>query len=207
MNKKIICRIVLALFVVSIVPTAACAKANTTVALSETTGTRTAETSKSPVTSSELPTTTAAPVTSSPLPTGPATLPPPVITITPSQPTTSPPATTPVTTPSSTLPPTINVTVDSTGFNPATITVSAGTVVLWFSGEQRVPGCCTNCHVENGAVVPGKVADHWVKSDSGTLINGWLSSNGIYACYFGTAGTYTYHDNLNPALTGTIIVK
>jgi hypothetical protein len=61
--------------------------------------------------------------------------------------------------------------------------------------------------MENGEIAPGKVASHWVFHDSGSLVNGWLDSNGIYAYFFGSPGEFNYHDNLNPALKGTIIVK
>ena len=220
MINKIICRMLGVLSVVSIVPLAACSKGPTSIILSETMETRTTETFKSTNTVPEiLPmtsdvaqnniTASLVPTTSSPLPIVSITKPltstpintlPYSITFVPTAGATTTPTT-------SAAPPTFNVTVDASGFKPSTVTIPVGAIIIWFSGEQRVPGCCPNCHMENGEIVPGKVASHWVFHDSDSLINGWLDSNGIYAYFFGSPGEFNYHDNLNPTLKGTIIVK
>jgi amicyanin len=109
-------------------------------------------------------------------------------------PTTAPAGNTPTTaaTPSG---PTKAVTIASPGgtfgFSPATITVKVGTTVIW-----------TN---KTGA-------PHTVTSDDGKTfdsgINTPIAANGgTFSFTFTKAGTYTYHCQIHPFMTATVIVQ
>ena len=107
--------------------------------------------------------------------------------------------------------PTAKITVDSSGFTPDTLVIPVGTVVIWKSLEE---GNCSVCH---GITQLGLDSQrffhnidigitHMVTSDSALFI-GELPPQGIFVKYFSSAGTYTYHDSLNPELGGEIIVQ
>lgn len=111
--------------------------------------------------------------------------------------------------------PTAKVTVNSSGFVPDTLVIPVGTVVIWKSLEEQN---CSVCHgndslglnphifgfyIDNGIDI-GVI--HMVTSDS-ALFFGELPPQGIFVKYFSSAGTYTYHDSLNPKLEGKIIVQ
>lgn len=87
------------------------------------------------------------------------------------------------------------VSITSTGFVPATVTVKVGQAITWTNTDS---------------------APHIVASDpypTDNALTGFdsrqdLSTNDHYSFVFGKAGTYTYHDDLNPyTLEGTVIVK
>lgn len=78
------------------------------------------------------------------------------------------------------------VTIQNFAFSPATITVSAGTTVVWSNKDST---------------------DHTSTSDTGVWDAGDIppgtSSRGIL---FNTPGTYPYHCAIHPNMTGTVIV-
>jgi plastocyanin len=87
------------------------------------------------------------------------------------------------------------VSITSSGFSPATVTVKVGQAVTWVNTDS---------------------APHIVASDpypTDNALSGFdsqqnLSPNDHYSFAFDKAGTYTYHDDLNPyTLAGTVIVK
>ncbi len=73
------------------------------------------------------------------------------------------------------------------GFSPATLSVAAGTKVVW----------------TNSTDVP-----HTVTSDTGsTLASSMISpSGGTFSFTFTKPGTYTYHCTVHPYMKGTIVV-
>jgi plastocyanin len=89
----------------------------------------------------------------------------------------------------------IQVRITSTGFVPATVSIKVGQAVTWVNTD---------------------IAPHIVASDpypTDNTLAGFdpkqdLSTNDRYGFVFDKAGTYTYHDDLNPyTLRGTVIVK
>jgi plastocyanin len=87
-----------------------------------------------------------------------------------------------------------NVTVSADSFSPQAVTVSPGTTVKW--------------------TVTDSTATHMIASDPypadnilSTLKSKQLGNGATYSYTFNNAGTYTYHDNLHPTVTGTVIVK
>ncbi len=82
---------------------------------------------------------------------------------------------------------TADIAISSKGFSPQTVKVKAGTSVTWTNNDT---------------------ADHQITADSNAngLVGPELTPQGSYGYEFDTAGTYNYHDALNPALKGTVIV-
>jgi len=77
------------------------------------------------------------------------------------------------------------VTIVDFAFQPASVEVQAGTTVTW-----------TN----SGA------ATHTVTADNGAFDSGQLASGATFSQTFDTAGTFTYHCEIHPQMTGTIVV-
>jgi plastocyanin len=87
------------------------------------------------------------------------------------------------------------VSINASGFIPATIEVAPGTQVTW-----------TNSDKSSHQVA----ADPYPKNDSipGFNSNMVLNSNESFSFTFEKAGTYRYHDNMHPLdLHGIVIVK
>ena len=87
------------------------------------------------------------------------------------------------------------VSISASSFFPKTITIKAGQQITWTNHDSR---------------------PHWIASDPYPKDDGFaaLNSGGAlrqgdsYSLSFTKAGTYTYHDNLNPfKLQGTVVVK
>jgi plastocyanin len=77
------------------------------------------------------------------------------------------------------------VTIVDFAFQPASLEVPAGTTVTW-----------TN----SGA------APHTVTADNGAFDSGRLAPGASFSQTFGTAGTFTYHCEIHPQMTGSIVV-
>jgi plastocyanin len=70
-------------------------------------------------------------------------------------------------------------------FQPASLEVPAGTTVTW----------------TNGGAAP-----HTVTADDGAFDSGQLAPGASFSQTFDTAGTFTYHCEIHPQMTGTIVV-
>ena len=83
-------------------------------------------------------------------------------------------------------PPANEVYILSSAFDPPTITVTVNTTVKW-----------TN-----------KVwVAHSVKSNTGIFNSGTFNVNGTFSYQFTAPGTYEYHCDAHPAVTGKIVVN
>lgn len=81
------------------------------------------------------------------------------------------------------------IAISSRGFTPVSVKVKKGDSVAWIRKDGSM---------------------HLVVSDSGPASfkgQGPLQFNDMYLTTFNTVGTYTYHDQLNPSLKGTVIVE
>jgi plastocyanin len=81
------------------------------------------------------------------------------------------------------------ISISSRGFTPSRVTVKSGDSVAWVHKDRSM---------------------HLVVSDSGPANfkgQGALQFSDMFLTTFYTAGTYTYYDQLNPSLKGTIIVE
>lgn len=94
-----------------------------------------------------------------------------------------------------TAPVTVRITAD--GFSPATLTIPAGTMVVWTNNDSAIHYVAPDVHTAHR-----KYRGIW--DDVGA---GRIASAETYAFIFSEPGIYTYHDHLFPSLTGTIIVQ
>lgn len=86
------------------------------------------------------------------------------------------------------------VNISATGFQPQSITIKAGQNVTW-TNKDKVN------HQVNSVVHP----THLVYPPLNTI--GLLKPGESKSLTFRTAGTYKYHDHLNPSLRGQVIVQ
>lgn len=85
------------------------------------------------------------------------------------------------------------VTLMQSGFEPATITVKAGTKVVWGN--------------KSGVAATVDSAGHPTHLTYPPLNLGEFSDGSQVSLVFDKAGTYKYHNHLNPSQTGTVIVE
>ncbi len=89
--------------------------------------------------------------------------------------------------------PTIQVTIDQHGFTPSSTQIHVGATVTWSNNGPDNHQVTANPY-PSGSSLP-------------SLNSGQLSSGQTYKYKFTKAGTYSYHDQLNPLLSGTIVVQ
>lgn len=77
------------------------------------------------------------------------------------------------------------VSIKSTGFSPANVTVATGTVVKWTNKDTKT---------------------HQVVSNSGAFVSPIIGPGKSYSHTFNVSGTYRYHDGLHQGLTGKVVV-
>ncbi|PWB68411.1 hypothetical protein C3F09_11700 [candidate division GN15 bacterium] len=83
-------------------------------------------------------------------------------------------------------PPPNAISIAGFAFNPASLTVKAGSKVTWTNNDNTT---------------------HTVTSDDGTFTSsGNLASGAVYQFAFSSAGTFHYHCTIHPTMTGTITV-
>jgi plastocyanin len=78
------------------------------------------------------------------------------------------------------------VWIQGMAFNPATITVDAGTTIKWINKDNVA---------------------HTVTSDNNLFDSGNLNTNGTFSQSFPAVGTFAYHCRLHPYMTATVVVK
>ena len=86
------------------------------------------------------------------------------------------------------------VTISSSGFSPATVTIKAGQTVTWTNKDTAMHTVNSDPHPVHTAYPPLNTV-------------GRLSPGQVKSLSFPTAGTYRYHDHLNPDWTGTVVVQ
>lgn len=96
--------------------------------------------------------------------------------------------------PKVTAPVTAEVDMNEDGFNPATIKVKAGTVVIWKSTDSESHRVVSNPHPTHGDL-PGLDSKSNIGPDD------------TYSYTFDKVGTYKYHDELDPTRNGTVVVE
>lgn len=86
-----------------------------------------------------------------------------------------------------------HITLNADGFSPASITIKAGTTVVW-----------TNMSGTTGDV---NSDPHPIHTNYPPLNLGTFANNTSVSLTFDKVGTYGYHNHLNPGQRGTIIVQ
>jgi len=82
-------------------------------------------------------------------------------------------------------PATSTVSMMNMTFSPGTLSVAAGTTVTWMNSDTTI---------------------HTVTADDGSFNSGNIAMGATFSRVFTSAGTFTYHSALNPAMTGKIVV-
>lgn len=85
------------------------------------------------------------------------------------------------------------ITLTAGGFSPSTLTVKAGTKVSWIN--------------KSGSQATVNSIPHPVHTNYQPLNLGSFTDGSTISLTFDKAGTYGYHNHLNPGQTGTIIVQ
>ena len=78
------------------------------------------------------------------------------------------------------------VVMANVAFSPASITVSAGTMITWQNNDG---------------------VNHTSTSDNGVWDTGTVAPGQSKTTVFNTKGTFPYHCNVHPMMTGTVIVQ
>jgi len=78
------------------------------------------------------------------------------------------------------------VTISNFAFQPASLQIAAGTTVTWTNSDGTA---------------------HTVTSDNGDFDSGSLAPGATFTQTFMTPGTYTYHCQIHPFMTATIVVS
>ena len=81
---------------------------------------------------------------------------------------------------------TMTVSIKGFAFNPPNATVTPGTTVTWVNDDQ---------------------APHTATANDGAFDSGTLQPGQSYSFVFDKPGTYAYHCNIHPDMTGTITVS
>ena len=78
------------------------------------------------------------------------------------------------------------VTIANFAFQPASLQIAAGSSVTWTNADSTA---------------------HTVTSDAGAFDSGQLAPGASFTQMFMTPGTYTYHCQIHPFMTATIVVS
>jgi plastocyanin len=79
-----------------------------------------------------------------------------------------------------------SVTIANFSFQPGTISVPVGTTVTWQNADS---------------------VTHTVTSDSGAFDSGQIPPGGSFSTTFSQPGLYTYHCQIHPSMTGSVMVS
>lgn len=85
------------------------------------------------------------------------------------------------------------VTITNDGFVPETLKVAVGQSVIWTNEDAQPHAISSDPHPEHTSLP--------------SLNSDVIDQDSTYQYEFMQAGTYNYHDELDPSVTGTIIVE
>lgn len=81
---------------------------------------------------------------------------------------------------------TYHVSIQNFAFVQKSITIKRGDTVVWTNMDS---------------------APHTITGGAGGPASGTLNNNGSYSFTFNTAGTFSYHCNFHPSMTGVVVVN
>ncbi len=107
-----------------------------------------------------------------------------------------------------TAPETYTVEINSDGFSPNTLEINRGDTVVWVNRDNSEHWPASANHPTHTAY-PGSAASKCGTSEQDTIFDAChgLMTGESFTFNFDEVGTWSYHDHLNPASTGTIKVK
>jgi plastocyanin len=80
-----------------------------------------------------------------------------------------------------------SVSIQNFSFQPQSVTINVGETVTWTMRDMNT--------------------QHTVTADDSSFNSGNLSTNQTFAHTFGQAGSFSYHCNIHPSMTGTVVVQ
>src|SRR5262249_31306698 len=98
------------------------------------------------------------------------------------------------------------ITGSATGYTSGIVSATASGALVLISGSAVVPHSVT---ITAGQVVTWRNNDpiaHTTTSDAALWNSGSITTGSIYQRTFATTGTFTYHCNIHPTMTGTVVV-
>ena len=110
-------------------------------------------------------------------------------------------------TPSGPVNPVVEITTD--GFNPKTITITAGDSVTWINKDSRQHWPASAAHPTH-TIYPGSGLSKCSNPTERTTIFDaciGISSGKEFTFTFTEQGSWKYHDHLNPGMFGTVVVE
>lgn len=88
---------------------------------------------------------------------------------------------------------TVSVTIENNKLNPQSVEINVGDSVVWLNKDETKHHIASDPHPSHTALPGFESVD--------------LSVSQTYSFKFTKAGTWGYHDHLNPSIKGTVIVK
>jgi plastocyanin len=100
------------------------------------------------------------------------------------------------------------IEMTSSGFTPATLTISKGDTVTWVNKDTETHWPASASHPTH-TVYPGSGIEKCGTSEESTIFDACkgIVPGGSYSFTFNEVGTWGYHDHLNPNLHGKIAVQ
>ena len=102
----------------------------------------------------------------------------------------------------------VTVTYTDNGFSPKEVRIKKGQSVMWMNSASRTMWPATNRHPTHTAY-PGSSIQQCETERANTLFDACkeIVTGGTYLFTFNEVGEWRYHDHVNAAKTGVIIVE
>ena len=99
------------------------------------------------------------------------------------------------------------VTLNSSGFSPNTLTIAKGTKVTWMNAGGGKMWVASDAHPNHTQYDNTQRSEHCATGYAGPIPFDECKDSTSYNFTFNQTGTWKYHNHLNPAETGMIVVK
>lgn len=101
----------------------------------------------------------------------------------------------------------VTVSFDGKAFSPSTVTVDAGTTVVFRNDSSSPFWPASDIHPTHTLYDGSSLAQHCKNGSSSFDSCGGISSGDSYSFTFDKVGSWKYHDHLHARNVGTVIVK
>lgn len=100
------------------------------------------------------------------------------------------------------------IVITTNGFEPSSLTVQAGETVTWTNKDSQSHWPASAVHPTH-TLYPGSGIEKCGTAEESMTFDACnpVAAGGQYSFTFTEQGTWKYHDHLNPAKTGTIVVE
>ncbi|HLC97594.1 MAG TPA: plastocyanin/azurin family copper-binding protein [Candidatus Nanoarchaeia archaeon] len=100
------------------------------------------------------------------------------------------------------------IVITANGFEPSTLTIQSGETVTWTNKDSQSHWPASAIHPTH-TLYPGSGIEKCGTAEESTTFDACnlVAAGGQYSFTFTERGTWKYHDHLNPAKTGMIVVE